>query len=136
MLKKLFSLIALMAATSAFAAIDVNKASEADLDGLKGIGPSTTQLILSERKKAEFKDWSDLMKRVKGIGPSKAAKLSAEGLTVRGAAYAPAPAAEGKGGTGGGVDGTAVTTKGQPTSSTAVKPAEIKETKGAAEHKN
>jgi competence protein ComEA len=87
MFKKLCAFAALFVAGVAFAAVDVNKASEADLDGLSGIGPATTQLILKERKKGEFKDWADLMQRVKGIGEARAAKLSAAGLTVAGTSY-------------------------------------------------
>lgn len=73
--------------TSACLAIDINHASEADLDGLRGLGPATTRIILSERDKAPFRNWQDLLARVKGIGPASAAKLSAEGLTVNGQAY-------------------------------------------------
>ncbi len=87
MFKKLCAFAALFVAGVAFAAVDVNKASEADLDGLSGIGPATTQLILKERKKGEFKDWADLMQRVKGIGEARATKLSAAGLTVAGTSY-------------------------------------------------
>lgn len=84
MLKKFLAGLLTVAAAGAMAAVDVNKASEADLDSLKGIGPSTSRQILSERKKGEFKDWDDLMHRVRGIGESKAKRLSAEGLTVNG----------------------------------------------------
>jgi competence protein ComEA len=69
------------------AAVDVNKATEADLDSVKGIGPATSKLIMSERKKGEFKDWQDFIQRAKGIGDDRAAKLSAEGLTVNGATF-------------------------------------------------
>jgi competence protein ComEA len=51
-----------------------------------GIGPLAGK-ILDERKKSSFKDWDDLVERVKGIGEANAAKLSAGGLTVGGAAY-------------------------------------------------
>ncbi len=87
MLKKLCAMTLLFLSGVAMAGIDVNKASEAELDSLNGIGPATTQLILKERKKGEFKDWPDLMHRVKGIGDARAAKLSAAGLTVSGASY-------------------------------------------------
>ena len=87
MLKKFLVVLAMLWASVAFAAVDVNKATAADLDGVKGIGPTTSKLILSERKKGEFKDWQDFIGRVKGIGDSRAAKLSAEGLTVGGATY-------------------------------------------------
>ncbi len=46
MFKKLLAFFAAMSIFAAFAAVDVNKASEAELDGLKGIGPVTTRLIV------------------------------------------------------------------------------------------
>jgi len=79
---------ALLHAGAALAAVDVNQAREADLDGVKGIGPALSARILAERAKGRFQDWSDLISRVKGIGPAAAARLSADGLTVDGAAYA------------------------------------------------
>jgi len=87
MFKKFLCLIAAVIAATAFAAVDINKASEADLDGIKGIGPSLSGKILAERKKAPFKDWGDLIERVKGVGPASASKFSAEGLTVNGNAF-------------------------------------------------
>jgi competence protein ComEA len=87
MFKKLLAFFAAMSLVAAFAAVDVNKATEAELDGIKGIGPVTTKLILSERKKSEFKNWEDFVTRVKGVGDKSAAKFSAEGLTVSGASY-------------------------------------------------
>lgn len=87
-MKKLLvaALFSLIAATG-FAAVDVNKASEADLDSIKGIGPSTTTKIIEQRKAAPFKSWSDFIERVPGIGDKRAAKLSQEGLTVNGEAF-------------------------------------------------
>ncbi len=88
MIKKLMLAIAALAASAgfAFAQVDVNKADEAALNGVKGLGPSTTKTILDERAKGEFKDWADLQKRVKGMGEKKAAKLSEAGLQVNGKA--------------------------------------------------
>jgi competence protein ComEA len=94
MLKKLFAFFAAMSLVAAFAAVDVNKGSEAELDSIKGIGPATSKQIIAERKKAEFKNWDDLISRVKGLGDKTAAKLSEGGLTVGGASYK--PAADGK----------------------------------------
>jgi competence protein ComEA len=95
--KILASLLALLAAAS-FAAVDINKATVADLDSIKGIGPSTSAKILDQRKAGPFKDWADLIQRVPGIGDKRAAKLSSEGLTVNGDAFKPTdkPAAEKK----------------------------------------
>ncbi len=69
--------------------VNVNTATEAQLDGLLGLGPATTRLILAERDKARFKNWQDLIARVKGLGPKAAAKLSAAGLNVDGQPYPP-----------------------------------------------
>ena len=80
-------LAAAMAATmgTAFAEVDVNKADAAALDGIKGIGPKTSKLIIDERTKGgPFKDWADFEKRVKGVKDKSAHKLSAAGLTVSG----------------------------------------------------
>jgi competence protein ComEA len=87
MLKKILAVLVMLYATLAMAAVDVNKGTEAELDAVKGIGPVTSKMIMSERKKGNFKSWEDFIERVKGVGDSRAAKLSAEGLTVNGAAY-------------------------------------------------
>jgi competence protein ComEA len=98
MLKKLLAIIAfLFYAATAFAAnVDVNTASAADLDAVKGIGPAISGRIIDARKQGPFKDWSDFIARVKGIGNKNAAKFSTEGLTVGGAAYSEAPAVAAK----------------------------------------
>jgi len=93
MLKKILAILALLYATASFAAVDVNKASAAELDAIKGIGPAMSQRILDERKKAKFKDWNDFMNRVKGVGEATASKYSADGLTINGATYKSAAAA-------------------------------------------
>lgn len=90
MFKKLLAGLLAMFAAISFAAVDINKATSADLDSIKGIGPSTSTRMLDERKTAPFKDWADLIQRVPGIGDKRAAKLSAEGLTVNGEAFKPA----------------------------------------------
>lgn len=96
MFKKVLAFFAAMSLVAAFAAVDVNKATDAELDGIKGIGPVTTKLITSERKKGEFKNWEDFISRVKGVGDKSAAKFSAQGLTVNGTAYTGAGAADAK----------------------------------------
>ena len=88
MIKKTLATLLAFFAAAAFAAVDVNEASVADLDSIKGIGPGTSAKIVEQRKTAKFKDWDDLIQRVSGMGDKRAAKLSAEGLTVGGSAYA------------------------------------------------
>lgn len=100
MIKKLMLALATMIAAAgfAFAQVDVNKADQAALDGVKGVGPTLSKTILAERAKGEFKDWADFQKRVKGMGDKRAAKLSQAGLQVNGQSKegAPMAAATGK----------------------------------------
>lgn len=92
MIKTLLAVLLALFAAVAFAAVDANKATQAELETIKGIGPAISGKILDERKKSAFKDWQDMIDRVKGVGEGNAAKFSAEGLTVNGAAFGGAPA--------------------------------------------
>lgn len=89
-----FALLAMLVTTGfAFAQVDVNKADQIALDGVKGLGPKTSKSVLEERKNGgDFKDWSDLERRVKGVGAKSAAKLSNAGLTVNGKSRPPGTA--------------------------------------------
>lgn len=77
-------------AIGAHAAVDANEGSVAELDAIKGIGPATSGEIVAARKSGNFQDWTDLIARVPGIAASRAAKLSAAGLTVNGRPFEPA----------------------------------------------
>lgn len=86
MLKKwLLAIASVLVIGTAFAGVDVNKADQAALDSVRGIGPTMSKAILEERKKGNFKDWNDLQTRVKGIGDKSSEKFSQAGLTVNGA---------------------------------------------------
>jgi len=87
-MKHRFALGLLLAVRLASAqTLDIAQAREIDLDGLRGLGPATTRQILQERDRMPFRDWQDLMQRSPGIGPKKAAQLSAQGLRVQGQPY-------------------------------------------------
>ncbi len=75
-------------ASQAWAATDVNQASQAELESVKGIGPGLAGKIMKARETGTFKDWGDFVDRVPGVGPGNAARFSQAGLTVAGAAYA------------------------------------------------
>ena len=93
MIKRLLATLLAFLSFAVFAAVDVNKGTAAELDGVKGIGPAISTKIVDERKKGNFKDWADFVARVNGIGDKSAAKLSEAGLTVNGSAFSGAPAA-------------------------------------------
>lgn len=70
---------------TACAQVDANHGDQAALDGIKGLGPTTSKAIIAERKEnGKFRDWRDFESRVKGIGEKKAVQLSRAGLTVNG----------------------------------------------------
>jgi competence protein ComEA len=95
MFKKILAATAMLFAVASWAAVDANKATEAELDSLKGVGPALSKRIIEARKEGEFKDWADFMHRVKGVKDKSATKLSGEGLTVNGQPYnASAPVAK------------------------------------------
>ena len=68
MLKKILAIVAMLYAAATFAAVDVNKATAAELDGIKGIGPGISTKIIDERKKGNYKDWNDFITRVQDAG--------------------------------------------------------------------
>ena len=93
MLKKFMAFLAALYMVTAFAAVDANKATLAELDSVKGIGPGISAKIVDERKKGNFKDWPDLVNRVNGIGEINAKKFSDQGMTIGGASFSGMPAA-------------------------------------------
>lgn len=90
------AVLTVLALGAAHAAVDVNQASRADLETVKGIGPGLSGKIVKARETGGFKNWGDLVERVGGIGPGNAAKLSQGGLTVGGASYDGSAAATAK----------------------------------------
>jgi competence protein ComEA len=87
MFRKLFAVVLAAFALNAVAAVDANRASQAELETVKGIGPGLSAKIIQAREAGSFKDWNDLVDRVGGIGPGNAAKFSQAGLTVDSSAF-------------------------------------------------
>ena len=56
LVKNLLATALALLSAAAFAAVDVNKASQAELESIKGIGPSMSGKILDARKTGAFKD--------------------------------------------------------------------------------
>ena len=63
--------------------INVNTASQSELESIKGIGPSKAKTIIAERLDGgHFQDANDLQKRVRGIGMKSVEKMVDNGLTI------------------------------------------------------
>lgn len=88
-LLSLLGLLAGMAAAQDEPA-DLNTATQAELEQVRGVGPQLSTLILAERARRPFRDWDDVVARLPGIGPARARRLAAAGLRV--APQAPASA--------------------------------------------
>ena len=63
-------------------ALDLNQATEAELDGLLGFGPAFTSRVMQARAERPFSDWRDFMRRVKGVKSATALRLSRQGVHI------------------------------------------------------
>lgn len=64
--------------------VEVNTASEAELDSVRGIGPDLNARIRAQRDQRPFASWADFISRIKPMGPARARQLSDAGLRVAG----------------------------------------------------
>ena len=63
--------------------VNVNSASQSELESIKGLGPSKARAIISEREDGGFyRDANDLQQRVRGIGMKSVEKMVDNGLTI------------------------------------------------------
>jgi competence protein ComEA len=74
---------------TALHALELNMATEAELDGLSGLGPAFTARVMEARANRPFRDWADFIRRVKGVRQTTAEKLSRQGATIQGQPYRP-----------------------------------------------
>lgn len=70
--------------------LELNQANVAELDSLKGMGPSLSSKVLAARDMRPFTSWADFRQRVSGIGIAKAKQFSEQGLTVAGQVFSEA----------------------------------------------
>ncbi len=69
--------------------LELNQATQAELEQLPGMGPALSEALLAERRRGgPFADWRALVRRVRGVGPASARRLSAAGLRIDGQAWA------------------------------------------------
>lgn len=93
MRRRLWLLLALLPLTVPLAVraeaklLELNKATQAQLESLQGVGPELAERLLKAREVKAFESWADLRRRVSGIGPKLAKTLSGQGLRVQGQAF-------------------------------------------------
>ena len=79
----LFSALLAVTGLAASAPINVNTATQSELESITGIGPSKAKTIIAERLDGgHFQDANDLQKRVRGIGMKSVEKMVDNGLTI------------------------------------------------------
>ncbi|ELK92042.1 competence ComEA helix-hairpin-helix repeat region domain protein [Neisseria meningitidis M7124] len=83
-MKKMFVLFCMLFSCAfSLAAVNINAASQQELEALPGIGPAKAKAIAEYRaQNGAFKSVDDLTK-VKGIGPAVLAKLKGSGFCRR-----------------------------------------------------
>ena len=78
-----FSVLLAASALAAATPINVNTATQSELESIKGIGPSKAKTIIAERLDGgHFQDANDLQKRVRGIGMKSVERMVDNGLTI------------------------------------------------------
>ena len=91
MKKLLLGAVLFLVSATAFAVVNLNTATQAELEGLNGIGPVKAKAIIEDRARhGPFKSVDDL-DRVKGIGMATIDKLRKD-IAVSGATTVAAPA--------------------------------------------
>lgn len=118
MKKWIIGLFAMLMSVAALAAVNINTATQQELETLKGIGPVKAKAIIDYRaKNGPFKSQADLV-NVPGIGEKTVEKLKAD-LAVSGSTNAAAAKVAAKGATATAAPATAAPATAQP----AAKPA-------------
>lgn len=91
MKKFIFATLTALAATCSFAVVNINTASQSELETLSGIGPAKARAIVEYRQQhGQFKSVEEI-KKVKGIGDGIFAKLKAEAAVSSAPAQKVAP---------------------------------------------
>ncbi len=76
-------------------AVELNTATQAELESIRGIGVAMSSAILVERGQRPFADWPDFARRIRGAGGAGGAsgRPALSGLTVNGLPHPGATAA-------------------------------------------
>lgn len=90
LLQRFFAVLLLSIALPALAVVNLNSASQSELESVKGIGPAKAKAIIAHREKNGPFTQVDDLKNVKGFGEASVAKLKSELSTGAPGSAAPA----------------------------------------------
>lgn len=74
------------AGTAAPPAVDLNQATRAEIEAVRGVGVELTDRLLHARLEGPFRDWPDLRRRVKGVSQRALAGLNEARFRIHGQA--------------------------------------------------
>ena len=77
--------LAVMLAIGPALATDLNTATRAQIESVRGVGVELADRLLAERTARPFSGWDDLQRRVKGIGRRNLAGFSEADMRIGGA---------------------------------------------------
>jgi competence protein ComEA len=87
MMRVAASVLALVVALAHAEPKELNAATLAQIEQVRGIGVALAERLVAERDRRPFRDWSDLTLRVRGLGNAGAQRLSDAGWRIDGRAY-------------------------------------------------
>jgi len=65
---------------------DLNQATRAEIEAVRGVGVELTERLLQARAQGHFVDWADLRRRVKGLSRRAMEGFAEAGFRIRGQA--------------------------------------------------
>jgi competence protein ComEA len=63
--------------------MDLNQATRAEIEAVRGVGVELTDRLLAAREQGPFQDWGEARKRVKGLGKRALMGFAEAGFHIR-----------------------------------------------------
>lgn len=63
--------------------MDLNQATRAEIEAVRGVGVELTDRLLAARERGPFQDWGEARKRVKGLGKRALMGFAEAGFHIR-----------------------------------------------------
>ncbi len=73
-----------VSAVTVIAAHDLNQATRAEIEAVRGVGVELTERLLQARAQGHFRDWAELRSRVKGVSRRALQGFAEAGFQIQG----------------------------------------------------